>query len=184
MKPSKKHAKQKNSNTEPAMPLGTYENFPENLHTIARITMLASNKKTQQTLIKTFQKLNTETFSLDAVTDPSIPNCTVKFEFGLAEANSFNYLDEEEAKKATAAVQKQPMQTMDFLCAICYYKNDKEKKTPLRFDYYLIRFVFREPQIELRLFHEKGPRHTMPEDLTNFIITKINENAAKKLLKT
>jgi hypothetical protein len=57
------------------------------------------------------------------------------------------------------------------------------KKTPLRFDYYMMRFIFNKDSMEIQIFHERGPRYISPEDITDFIGGKINERFSKKILK-
>jgi hypothetical protein len=80
-------------------------------------------------------------------------------------------------------IQKKPFQVMDFFCALRYYKMQNEKKTPLRFDYYMIRFIFNKDSITIQIFHERGPRYISPEDIANFVVNKIGETFSKKILK-
>ena len=126
---------------------------------------------------------NNETFILEDVGYPSTPQCKVIFEFGIAEANSFSYLDNEEANKIRKSVRKKPFQIMDFLCAIRYYKTKDGRKTPLKFDYYMLRFTFNKKSTEIQVFHERGPRHMTPEDTANFIVKRINKAFSKKILE-
>jgi len=163
--------------------LGFYENFPQNVHKTARFATPISSKRLQQTLVQILQGINSKTFNLEAVADPSVPQCTVIFEFGIAEANNFNYLDIEETTKALKVINTKPLQVMDFFCAVRYYRTQDEKKTPLRFDYYMIRFIFNKNLIETRVFHERGPRYTSPEDIVNLVVDKITETFSKKILK-
>ncbi len=163
--------------------LGYYESFPENIHGIARFATSISKKRLQQALTKILHKANNETFNLEDVTHPSIPHCKVIFEFGIAEANNFNYIDSEEANKMRKSIRKKPFQIMDFLCAIRYYKTKDRKKTPLKFDYYMLRFTFNKKSTEIQVFHERGPRHMAPEDTTNFIVNRINKKFPKKILE-
>ncbi len=163
--------------------LGFYVNFPENIHKITRFTTSTSNKRLQQTLTKTFHNLNNEIFCLEDIANPSLPQCTVIFEFGIAEANNFNYLDNEEKNRLLKLIRKKPFQVMDFFCAIRYYKTKNKKKTPLKFDYYMLRFTFNKKSVETQVFHERGPRHISPEDVANFIANKINETFSKKILR-
>ncbi len=72
---------------------------------------------------------------------------------------------------------------MDFFCAIRYYKGNAEKKTALKFDYYLLRTVYSRDAFEIQVFHERGPRYISPEDLALFIFNKTNEAAKRKVLK-
>jgi hypothetical protein len=163
--------------------LGLYENFPKTIHKIASFATSISNKRLQQALIQTLQEINNKNFNLQEITNPSIPQCTAILEFGIAETNNFNYLDNEEANKVLKVIQKKPLQVMDFFCALRYYKTQNEEKTPLRFDYYMIRFIFNKDSMEIQIFHERGPRHVSPEDVANFVVNKINEAFSKKILK-
>lgn len=163
--------------------LGFYEQFPQNIHKAAIFTTSRSSKKLQLALIQSLYRANNENFSLDEVTTPSLPQCTVIFEFGVAEANSFNYLDLKERDKVMKAIRKKPLQFMDFFCALRYYKKHKEKKTALKFDYYMIRLTFDKDLLEMQVFHERGPRYAAPEDIAHFIANKINEKSSKKVLK-
>lgn len=164
--------------------LGFYENFPQNIHKTTRATTSLSNKKLQQTLMRLFREINTKAFKLEEIADPSIPQCTVFFEFGIAEANAFNFLNQEETNKVLKVIKKKPFQIMDFFCAIRYYKTQNEEKKPLKFDYYIIRFTFNKNYVETQVFHERGPRYISPDDVTNLIFSRINDAFSRKILKT
>jgi hypothetical protein len=163
--------------------LGFYENFPANIHKTARFATVISSKRLQQTLVQVFQGINSKTFNLEDVAEPSVPRCTVIFELGIAEANNFDYIDSEETTKALKIINKKPLQIMDFFCAVRYYKTQNEKKTPLRFDYYMIRFIFNKNSLETQVFHERGPRYISPEDIVNLVVGKLNETFSKKILR-
>lgn len=163
--------------------LGFYDNFPENIHKITSFAISISNKKLQQTLVRMLAELNKETLKLECITNPSTPQCLVVFEVGIAQGNDFNYLDSEEASRVLKTISKKPFQIMDFICVMRYYKLQNEKKSPLRFDYYMLRLAFNKKVMEIRAFHERGPRHTSPEDIINFIVGKINEIVSKKVLR-
>jgi hypothetical protein len=164
--------------------LGLYENFPKIVHKTTLFATSISNKRLQQALIQTLQKINNKNFNLETITNPSVPQCKVILEFGIAETNNFNYLDTEETNKVLKIIQKKPLQIMDFFCALRYYKMQNEKKTPLRFDYYMIRFTFNKDSMKMLIFHEKGPRYISPEDVAKFVTNKISETFSKKILKT
>lgn len=163
--------------------LGFYESFPENVHIIAYFKATASKMRTQQALTQTLHKLNNETFRLEDVANPSVPQCTVVLEFGIADEVNFNYLDEKETNKALKVINKKPFKIMDFFSAIRYYKTENRKKTPLKFDYYMLRFIFNKKSTEIQVFHERGPRHVSPEEIINFVVDKINEKFSRKILK-
>ena len=163
--------------------LGFYENFPKYAQFYARFSTSISNKKLQQTLVQILHKINSETFNLDDFAKPSISQCTAVFEFGIAEVDSFNYLDLEETNRALESIRKKPLHLMDFFCAIRYYKAKGEGRNPLKFDYYMLRLIFDKGFMEIQIFHERGPRHVLPEDIINLVIKKINESFSKKVLK-
>ena len=164
--------------------LGLYENFPKTVHKTAYFSTSISNKRLQQALIQMLQKINNKNFNLKEIANPSVSQCTVILEFGIAEANNFNYLDNEETNKVLKVVQKKPLQVIDFFCALRYYRMQNGKKTPLRFDYYMMRFTFNRDSMEIQIFHERGPRYISPEDIANFVVNKIGETFSRKILKT
>jgi hypothetical protein len=164
--------------------LGFYETFPENVHRIELFTSTLPSKKLQQKLINVMGEVNRKTFSFEEIADPTVPECAIIFELGIADTKSFSFIDEEETRKALNALKKEPFQVLDFFCAIRYYKAKSEKKSPLKFDYYMIRFAFsKSTTMEMRVFHERGPRYISPEDITNFLVSQVNKGSTKKNLK-
>ncbi|MGD0202860.1 MAG: hypothetical protein ABSC20_03005 [Candidatus Bathyarchaeia archaeon] len=163
------------------MTLGFYENFPLNIHMVESFNSTLSSKQLQQRLIQVLYEINRKEFSFEEAANPTIPECKLIFEFGLADAEGFNYVDEEEVKKVRNLLGKENLRTMDFFCAIRYYKG--EKKSALKFDYYLLRTVYNRDILEIQVFHKKGPRYISPEDLTLFIFNKTNEASNRKILK-
>jgi len=164
--------------------LGVYENFPENIQKIAFFTSSVSCKKLQQALTEILHRLNTETLRLEDLGNPSIPQCQVIFEFGIAETQTFNYLDDKELKEVLTSIGEKPFSIMDFLCVVRYYRMQKEKQTPLRFDYYMFRLKFDKGAIEMRIFHERGSMHLSPEEIVNLVKDKVNAAFSRKVLKT
>lgn len=164
--------------------LGFYENFPEGVHKKALFATSLSNKRLQQALTRILHKSNSESFRLEEVSHLSIPHCTTIFEFGIAEGAVFNYLDREEEKRVLKVIRKKPFSVMDLFCAIRYYKMGNNGKTALKFDYYMLRFLFSSKNsMEIRVFHERGPRHVSPEDLARFVVSKLNQTFPRKRLK-
>lgn len=162
---------------------GLYEAFPQNVHKIEHFVTPISSRKLEQTLIQLLHGLNKNTLRLEDVGMPSMTNCDTVFEFGIAEDNGFNYLDGEEATKALRIIQKSPVQILDFLCAVRYHRIVNERRRPLKFDYYMLRFTFNPKFLELQLFHERGPMHVLPEELVDFVTMKINEAFRRRVLK-
>ena len=163
--------------------IGFYENFPVNIHRIETFTSSLSTRKLQQRLIQVLQDINRRTFSFEEIAHPTVPECSVIFEVGIAEAKNFNYIDKEETKKVLSVLRKETLRLMDFFCAVRYYKGTSEKKTPLKFDYYMVRVVFGKDTVEIRVFHERGTRYISPEDIVTFLVNMINEASARTVLK-
>lgn len=164
--------------------LGTYENFPDHIHIRASFRSTLPDQKIQQRIVQTLHEANRKSFRFDEIGHPAMHDCTMIFEVGIAENTSFNYVNDEETEKVMNALKKQTFQIMDFFVAIKYYKGDAKKKSPLRFDYYMVRFVFNETySIEAQVFHEKGPRYTSPDDIVEFIEKEVNGASTRKILR-
>ncbi len=163
--------------------LGSYSNFPAMVHKTAIFANSVSNKKIQQVLTQILLRLNKQELGPQETKNSPMLQCTAKLEFGVAEAGNFNYLDIEEASRLAEAINRKTFRVMDFFCAVQYHKTREGEEVPLKFDYYIMRFIFNEATIEIRIFHEKGPRHIAPEDVIDIITDKINETAKKKMLK-
>jgi hypothetical protein len=48
----------------------------------------------------------------------------------------------------------------------------------------LVRAVFLDGNLDMRIFHERGPRYISPEDVSNFVVERINRISARKTLKS
>ena len=162
--------------------LGFFENFPKNIHRIQSFASAFSTKKLQQRVIQVLHDINGMKFSFEEIAHPTLPQCTIHFDIGIADTESFNYIDEEETNRVLGALRKEPFRVMDFFCAVRYYRDRADKKTPLKFDYYMVRFAFSKDTMEMRVFNERGPRYISPEDITTFLTNQINKASAKKIL--
>ncbi|MGQ9565414.1 MAG: hypothetical protein ACUVT5_02580 [Candidatus Bathyarchaeales archaeon] len=159
--------------------LGFYENFPEIPHAKAIFHGPASTETLQQAILKTLVMLNGQEYEQNEVSSESA-TCKVGFEFGIAEGTAFNYLDGNEIERFQKNLSKKTLASLDFFCVVKYYlSRAKEKQKALKFDYYLLRFIFRKPSIILTVFHERGTRRLSIEELINFLTTKINAQLAK-----
>jgi hypothetical protein len=164
--------------------LGLYENFPLNIHKTETFNSTLSKRSIQQKIVQALQQINNKTFSFEEVGTPTVPNATVIFEFGIADTGGFTFLNNQEAKQLTAALDEAPLQVMDWFCAVRYYKTSQEKKIPLKFDYYMLRISFAEKGVvEFIISHERGPRYLGPEDIIAFLEHKINQASSRKALK-
>jgi hypothetical protein len=160
---------------------GIYENFPLNVHFKKKFSTTLNNKQFQQKLVKTLNTLNRKSFHFEEITIPTIPNCEILFEYGIAEGECFNFLDEQEVKR-TSSLSKTGQNLLDFFCVIRYYRCQLQKKTALKFDYYILRTSFTVKTVEFRIFHKQGPRYIAPEELVNMITDSINKTAVKRVL--
>jgi hypothetical protein len=163
--------------------LGFYTNFPQNIHKAETFSTSISTKKLEQVLVETLYRLNSETLSLEEVAAPSIPDCKVIFEVGVAEGNDFNYLDSEERERLLSALNKKLFQVMDFLCVIRYNRMQEKRKMRTRFDYYMLRLMFGENLTEIQVSHERGIRHTSPDDIVKLVLNRVNAAFSKRVLR-
>lgn len=122
---------------------------------------------------------------METITQASPPNCCVNFEFGLADGYTFNFLDAKELRKLEKALAESVMETLDFYCAIRYHVIEPTgKRKPLKFDYKIIRFTFKDKNMELATYHERGNQHLLLEDFVVFLKNRINEKLAETQHRT
>jgi len=162
--------------------LGRHENFPTQIHRVEGYKTNLTTIKLQEKILRTLQSVNCKDFCFEEVTVPTVPDGLVIFEFGLADGHNFSYLDAARLETTVSGLSKE-VQTLDFFCAIRYYKAVGDKKTPLKFDYYLLRTLYGKGALELQVYHERGPRYVTPEDLIEFLFNQINTNQTCKVLK-
>ena len=163
--------------------LGRYQNFPENIHRVARFTHRISVRKLQNEILKTFHQLNENSFELNAITPSSLAKLEVSFEFGIADGLTFNFVDREEVEKFQKIVAKEASPILDFLCVIRYHAVNNGRRVPLRFDYQFLRLVFYRNNLELQVAHERGSQRIPLEDLVDFVKRCINGQLSKDGLK-
>jgi hypothetical protein len=163
--------------------LGRYENFPKNVHGITFFEYQDSAKEVQKAILCTFHRLNQGTFDLGAVTPYLKQKCEVGFEFGVADGVDFNFVDQQELDQCLKNVNETEVETLDFFFAVCYHRvRDDGKRVPLKFDYHVLRFLFKEGGLELRIRHERGPLRVPLDDLTEFLVKQINVELSQRRL--
>jgi len=164
--------------------LGRYENFPEVIHGVVRFTFESSIRNVQQKILSGLHNLNYEVCDLRVVT-PHLPQeCEVSFELGVAEDFDFNFLDEKELHRFQTIMVEKELSTLDFFFVVRYHVvNDEGKRVPLKFDYHMLRFMFQENNVELRICHERGTQRVPLEDLITFVTKRINEELSQNQLK-
>ncbi|MBN1784151.1 MAG: hypothetical protein JW815_00225 [Candidatus Bathyarchaeota archaeon] len=155
--------------------LGSYKNFPENVHGVTSFGYQDSTKDVQKAIFSAFHRLNNEVCDLGDITPFMIQKCEVGFEFGVAEDVDFNFLDQKEVEECLKFVEENELRKLDFYFVVRYHHvKENGKRVPLRFDYHMLRFFFQESRLEMRIRHEKGSQRVTPDDLTTFITEKIN----------
>jgi hypothetical protein len=159
--------------------LGKYEKFPEIVHFLKKFSSTSNILHLQQKLVQTLKELNRKTCYFEEISIPTIPNSEIIFEFGIAEEESFIFLDEQETSRLGSILGGK---VLDFFCVIRYYKYYAEKKSALKFDYYMFRTKFAAKEIEFLVFHKQGPRYVTPDELVSMLVNKINNTSIKKIL--
>lgn len=163
--------------------LGLYENFPPTIHLQETYTSALSKQKLQLKFAQVLRDINSRSFTFEETSNPAMPNCTVIFMFGVADTDGFKFFNDAQVKRLVQAVAD-GRERIDFFCAVRYYKNTQPKRTPLKFDYYLLRLVFGEDgSVQFVVSHERGPRYLSPEDFAGFIAQSVNGKGKKKTLQ-
>jgi len=164
--------------------LGRYNNFPANIHGIARFTYTSSAQTLQATIAQVLHTLNKQTIDMKTLTKAAPPNCIVNFEFGVADADTFNFLDDEELKKLENNLKQQALPILDVFGAARYHITEADgKRKSLKFDYNMLRFAFYRKNMELFIYHERGIQRIPLEDLVLFIQSQINKQLRTLKLK-
>lgn len=165
------------------MTLGTFATFPENVHHMGHYQSFVSIKQLQRTILQFLSTINRKELVFEQISIPTIPDGIVIFEFGLAEEAGFNYLSTQEVNRAVDFLDQEDVDTLDLFCSIRYYRDNGAKRVALKFDYYMIRTVFTRGSLELKVFHERGPRYLSPEDIASFTVNGVNSAANKKIIR-
>jgi hypothetical protein len=164
--------------------LGLYENFPATIHLSETYASTLSRQKLQQKLVDVFQELTGRNFSFEEIGTPAVPNASVIFMFGIADTDGFKFLNEAQAQRLHGAISSGSLHTMDWFCCVRHYKNTQPKRTPLKFDYYVLRITFTERNtMQFQVSHERGPRYISPEDFVSLIVRTLNSKSKRKTLE-
>jgi len=164
--------------------LGLYENFPQTIHFSEAYTSPLSKQDLQQKLVQVVREVNGKELSFEETCSPTMPNSTVIFMFGIADTDGFKFLNDVQVQRLQDAISASALRTMDFFCAIRYYKNTLPRRTPLKFDYYVIRLSFAEKDKMLfQVSHERGPRYISPQEFVSFVVRTLNGKSKHKTLQ-
>jgi len=158
---------------------GIYENFPNLYHGDAFFSSQVSPQILQRILISLFYRINRGEEVLDV---PLFAGQDIQLmpEIGIAEELTFSFIDEEEKRRWLENVKKKAFKILDFIWIVRYYASENGRNKPLKFDYYLLRFIFKPEAIELKVHHERGTRRLPPEDLIRLISNKINQELKRE----
>ena len=162
--------------------LGVFDGFPKSVHKIAFFTCSIANKRLQLLVTTALHKLNKNESNPHAMMDKETSQFTTIYEVGIADGSDFNYLDDEETKRLTKTINKKPFQMMDFLLLLRHYRIDRDRKVPLKFDYYMLRLTFDQGSVEIKVFHEKGPMRFPPQEIIDIIVDETNHTFSKRIL--
>ena len=164
--------------------LGRYKNFPEIVHGDARFTCKSSTTKVQQTILSALHHLNQEVCSQRTVIPYLLRECEVSFEIGVAENFNFTFLDNKELDRLQRRIAERNLPTLDLFCVVRYHVTTiGRRRVPLKFDYHLLRFLFKEQSLEILVCHERGTQRVSIEDLIRFIAKRINEGLSQNRLE-
>lgn len=159
--------------------LGLYEDFPAFPHAKADFAGTVAARTLQNIILTMAYRLNMQEFDLKAIASTKI-DCKIGFEFGIADGTSFNYFDREEMERCSKSLTtKESVFNTDFFCIVKCYAINGAKRQPLRFDNYLLRFIFRKPTLQLLVFHEKGTQRLSMEELIHFLANQVNAELKK-----
>jgi hypothetical protein len=163
--------------------LGRYENFPENVHGVTRFETQNPTKENQKAILAAFYRLNAETFGLGDVTPYLKQDYEVGFEFGVAEGIEFNFLESNELNRCLENVNETETEVLDFFFAVRYHcVRNGGRHVPLKFDYCVMRCLFYEGGLEIRIRHEKGPQRVPLDELTGFLVKQVNVELSHRML--
>jgi len=159
---------------------GIYAHFPDTYHCVALFLHNVSRRKFQKSLIGLFYEMNMgeESFNVQSITSHGIK---IAFDIGIADELTFNFLDDEERNKWLSILDKRDHEILDFLLVARYYVSRRGKDQPLRFDYYMLRFLFGHGSVELRIYHEKGTRRLSIEDLVDLLYKGLSRRIGEEL---
>ncbi len=161
--------------------LGHYESFPEIVHGVAQLSYKTSPKKVQQALVIVFYQLNQEKGKLREMGYSFPADCEANFEFGVGDEATFTFLDKIELSRLEREIESSVLTFLDFLCALQYHVVDESgRRMPLKFDYYLLRFMFDKNFVEFLVSHERGPQRVHVEDLIGFLVGRIEKELDRR----
>lgn len=152
-------------------PLGTYIAFPKRYHYAQRIMLREPPVIVQRALLNTLHKLNGQKTKNDLFSSFVGSDVEVILEIGVANGFSFDYLNMETLTTLLKAADERGFRILDFICIVRYYRFRDNKRVPLRFDFFLLRFLFNgRGELKVKVFHERGLQRIPAEYLVKFLL--------------
>ena len=161
---------------------GVYDNFPNIIHGFAHFKCDSPPSELGSAIIRALYRMNRRTRFISSRRIPTPLGCRVRLEFGIADGTDFNYIDEEVLSLSLDILSKGDLDILDFLCVVRYYRIEKGRK-PLRFDYYLLRFMLNPGEGEVRVFHERGIRRLPIEDLILILMDSVDRELSRRRVR-
>lgn len=154
--------------------LGTYAFFPRKHHYVHHLKLEIPPHSAQKAILKALFRLNGHEIR-DTLFNFIVGSDTkIILEVGVADGLSFDYLNIDTLNNILRIINERPASTLDFLCIVKYYRLRDNKRVALRFDFFLLRFLFHEGgEISIHAFHERGLQRIHAEELISFLIKEI-----------
>jgi hypothetical protein len=153
--------------------LGTYDDFPQIHHGMARFSYSVETIELQRVILNCLLELNENTDGL-ALPELARQNMRVEMEAGVADGLTFNFLNRDVLNQCLKVASESGFKTLDFFLVVRYYRIEASSKTPLKFDYYIMRFMFEEKEVEMLVHHERGTRRLAVKEFMAFQVHRIN----------
>lgn len=166
---------------------GRFTNFPSIIHGTAKIAHKTSTTRLQRVIAEALRDLNGYKMprTLSVASHSGVHRGEVAFEVGVADGSYFDYLDEETFTKLVKPLKsRKSLPVLDVLIIVSYHYSKNGKRISLNFDHHLLRFTFKNRELNLYLFHMKGIRRMPLDEFLNHVINRIKERMTKNRLKT
>lgn len=166
---------------------GRFANFPSIIHGIAKLNHKTSTTRLQRVIAESLRDLNgyKMPLTLSVASHQGAQKGEVAFEVGVADDLYFDYLDEETFTKLVKPLKhRKTLPVLDVLIIVSYHYSKNEKRVSLYSDHHLLRFTFKDGELNLYLFHMKGIRRMPLDEFLNHVIGRIKERLRENRLNT
>lgn len=170
--------------------LGNYKFFPRKCHYMRHLKFGAPPANIQKAILNTLYRLNGHEVKDDLLSLIVGSDVEIILEIGVANGLSFDYLDTDTLNNLLKAIDEKSFRLLDFLLVIRYYKLKSNRRAALRFDFFLLRFLFDDSGgLNILAFHERGLQRISAEELIRFLVKEMRlklsaERAQHRLLNS